>query len=270
MKHLLKHEYPELKKSEYKKACDFINGKFSQYYFLDYMRCSNGNVDDAIKFYYLDEEMRNLVFKNILRFEIQLKTDFANIITDTCHCSTFWEKKRFFMKDSISPRNNGKASKYFLLKKEIKKSLSHLCFKTMGPPQFVLMYTCSFGIFQELFKLIDRQYKEIFILKYTSTLKEQSYKILNTYFECIRKIRNRCAHGNHIISNKLLYELHNLKFGIREAQAKNDSVVFESVLNYIFNNSSQGYEFRQELAVLLKNNKNLLLKYLENILFQLN
>ena len=72
MKHLIKHEYPNLKSLDYKKVLAYIDGKCSQYYFLDYMRCSNGNVDDAIKFYELDIDLRSILLKYIILFEIRL------------------------------------------------------------------------------------------------------------------------------------------------------------------------------------------------------
>lgn len=54
LKHLIKNEYKTLKPSKVKKATDFIKGKCNEYYFLDYLRCTNGNVNDAIEFYLLD------------------------------------------------------------------------------------------------------------------------------------------------------------------------------------------------------------------------
>ena len=76
LKHLLKKEYPNLKKAEYEKAVSFIEGKFIQYYFLDYMRATGGNVDDAIEFYLLDDRLRTLLTQYLIRFRIQLETDF--------------------------------------------------------------------------------------------------------------------------------------------------------------------------------------------------
>ena len=48
LKHLLKKEYPSLRKADYEKAVAFIDGKCSPYYFLDFMRTTGGNVDDVI------------------------------------------------------------------------------------------------------------------------------------------------------------------------------------------------------------------------------
>lgn len=55
---LIKEEYPFLEESDIKKITSFISGKCSQYYFIDYLRCSNANVDDVIEFYLLDDKLR--------------------------------------------------------------------------------------------------------------------------------------------------------------------------------------------------------------------
>ena len=76
LKHLLKKEYPNPKKTEYEKAVSFIEGKCSQYYFLDYMRATSGNVEDAIEVYLLDDRLRTLLTQYLIRFKIQLETVF--------------------------------------------------------------------------------------------------------------------------------------------------------------------------------------------------
>lgn len=136
MKHLLKLEYPNLKNSEYKKVLSFIDGKYSQYYFLDYMRCSNGNVDDAIRFSILDEKLRTLLFQNIICFETQLKSDFVICVNSRTHCSNFWKKKKFYMPDAVVPRSKGKNSKYFLIKRRLEEGVKRLQFDTIGPQHF--------------------------------------------------------------------------------------------------------------------------------------
>ena len=98
IKHLLKHEYPNMTFSDYEKAIIFIEGKCSQYYFLDYLRCSNGNVDDAIEFYILDDRLRTLFVQYLIRFEIQVKADFINYVQTSTHSSSFWSRKKILSK----------------------------------------------------------------------------------------------------------------------------------------------------------------------------
>ena len=264
MKHILKHEYPNLKSADYKKALSFIDGKYSQYYFLDYMRCSNGNVDDAIQFSILDEKLRSLLFQNIICFEIQVKTDFAISVSKETHCSNFWKKKKFYLPDATVSRSKGKNSKYFLVKRKIKSGINKLHFETMGPSHLVAMYTCTFGTFIQLFKYIGKNYKQDFILKYSKNLNNRGYKIVNSYFEAIKRIRNRCAHGNHLISKKLLYDLNNLNHVIDEQKTNNAKIVVEKTFKFMIENLYCGENFRKELIRLFKKYKDLLSKYSKN------
>ena len=263
MKNILKHEYPNLKNADYKKALSFIDGKYSQYYFLDYMRCSNGNVDDAIKFAMFDDQLRAFLLKYLIRFEIQLKTDFVNSVYEKTRCTSFWEKKKYYLPDTRISHKKGKTSKYYLLKKKIKFDISKLHCNTIGPSHHVAMYACTFGTFQELFKCMDREYKNDFIKKYTQNFEGVGYKLLNTYFEVIRKIRNRCAHGAHLITKKIFREFKNLNFGINE-ENKNSKIAIEKTFNFIFDNLYCGIECKKELFKLIFKYNDLLVKYSKN------
>ena len=263
MKHLLKHEYPNIKKADYIKAINFIEGKCSQYYFLDYMRCTNGNVDDAIEFYLLDDELRSLFTKYLIRFEIQIKTDFVEYVQAATHCSSFWKKRKFYIAGARNPRSKGRASKYHLLKKKIINSISRLTFVTIGPLNYVAMYSSSFGTAQELFKLIDTPFKGGFIIKYTSNLSRHDYYVLNGVLEAIRRIRNRCAHGNHIITIKMVNDLNNLRL-LLNSNLFNVSyhlTVLEAVIKYLCCQLNCGAEFKQQLISVLLGHISLLKRY---------
>ena len=199
-----------------------------------------------------------------MRFEIQLKADFAELVYEKTHDSSFWKRKKYYLPDALKCKKKGKTSKYFLTKKKITSCIKRLNYNTIGPSHLVAMYTCPFGTFQELFKCIDRQYKSDFIQKYTKNLEITGYKILNTYFESIRKIRNRCAHGNHIITTKILFELNNLKFGMTQKKHKNAGIVLEKTFDFIFDNLYCGKECKKELSKILDKYKDLLIKYAQN------
>ena len=264
LKHLLKKEYPSLRKADYEKAVAFIDGKCSQYYFLDYMRTTGGNVDDAIEFYLLDDRLRSLLAQYLIRFEIQLKTDFVSSVQTSTRCSSFWEKRRFYLPDARHPRSRGRASKFFLMKKKILGNISHLRFATPGPSNYLAMYSSSFGTFQELFKLIDGPHKAGFIAKYTSCLSRNDYRSLNAYLEAIRRIRNRCAHGNHVITLKMVNDLNNLRQSISAARplsVPNHLTVMESVLLFVIAELNCGQEFKSKLLSMLKRHDAIITKY---------
>lgn len=265
IKHLLKHEYPKISKTDYQKAIDFIKGKCSQYYFLDYMRCTSGNVDDAIEFYLLDDKLRSLFTQYLIRFEIQIKTDFVDSVQASTHCSSFWSKKKYYLIEARTSVKTGRVSNYFRMKNRILENIKRMGFTSIGPLNHVAMYSSSFGTFQELFKLIDLPYKQIFIEKYTSHLESHDYKILNAYLESIRRIRNRCAHGNHIITLKMVNELNSLRKTIfsdnSSPKPNHHFTVMETTIFFITKQLNCGEEFKQRINSLLNKHLLLLAKY---------
>lgn len=265
IKHLLKHEYSKLKASDYKKALDFIDGKCSQYYFLDYMRCANGDVDDAIEFYLLDDKLRSLLTQYLIRFEIQIKTDFVQKVQDSTHSSSFWKHRKYYIEEARHPGKKGNISNFTRMKRHIESNMNRMAFSTIGPINYAAMYSSSFGTFQELFKFIDLPYKDSFIQIYTSHLKVHSYKILNTYLESIRRIRNRCAHGNHIISLKMVNDLNSLRSTMFNCDATPNSnfhlTVMEATIIFIIKQLNCGEEFKNRLISLLSKYEDILTKY---------
>lgn len=263
LKHLIKNEYKTLKPSEVKKATDFIKGKCSEYYFLDYLRCTNGNIDDAIEFYLLDDKLRSLFVQYLIRFEIQIKTDFVQMVQDSTHSSSFWNKRKFYLPDARHPRVRGRASKFYLMKKKIASNMARLSFNTMGPANYAAMYSSSFGTFQELFKLIDTPYKILFLNKYTSNMKRHDFQALNVFLEAIRRIRNRCAHGNHIITLKMVNDLNNLRSATTRnlLNANYHLTVMEAVIIFLIGQLNCGIEFKQRLISIISKHSELLIKY---------
>lgn len=265
IKHLLKHEYPLLEKVDYDKVIKFIRGKCSQYYFLDYMRCTNGNVDDAIKFYLLDDKLRVLFSQYLIRFEVQCKTDFVNSVQYQTNSSCFWKKRKYFIQEARQKGAKGKPSNFVRIKKRIATNIAKMSFNTMGPSNHVAMYSSSFGTFQELFKLIDIKFKDSFIEDYCKCLSIKSYRSLNGFFEAIRRIRNRCAHGNHIITIKMVNDLNSLRTLltqqtlIRDRQCK--LTVLESVILFLAGTLNCGQEFKSKITTLIAKNESILQKY---------
>lgn len=261
---LLKTEYPSITTSEMNKIIKNIHGKCSEYYFLDFLRCADGNVKDAIKFFYLDEKLRSLLIKYLVRFEIQLKNDFAETVQNATGSKKFWAIKRYYLPEARAKRR-GKKSKFERTKKNINSCINRLKFKTMGPSNYVAMYSISFGAFKTLFRYIDLQYKTDFINKYTTHLSRHDFNILYAYFDCIRIIRNRCAHGNHIITAKLRRDLNthiNLVNNERNSPKPGSYItVFETSLLFMIKQLNCGNELRRELLSLFNKNLTLLKTY---------
>ena len=72
---IIVNELPYLSRGQKAAISRFVNKNCSYYYFLNFIRITSGNVADAIKLYYFDEDLRKVLLKYILRLEIQMKID---------------------------------------------------------------------------------------------------------------------------------------------------------------------------------------------------
>ena len=256
-KSLIEKEYPSITKDSLDKINRVISTKCSEYYFLDFLRTTNGNVNDAIKFFYLDEKLRTILVQYLMRFEIQVKSDFAKMVEHETRSKQFWKVNKYYLPEARAKRP-GKRSNYYLTKRNIESSIARMSFKTIGPLNYVAMYSISFGCFKTLFRYIDIQYKQSFIDKYTSHLNSQTFNLLYSYFDCIRILRNRCAHGNHVITLKFKNDLNNYRNIVSNQKVSplpgQYISVFEAIILFLIKQLNCGDEFRENLNKLFKKN----------------
>ena len=228
------------------------------------MRCSNGNVDEAIRFYYFDDDLRVILLRFLIRFEIQAKSDFIDIVESKTQCESFWKCKKYYLPDAIHSRVRGRHSKFYLLTKKIEGNILRMRFLTIGSVNHAAMYVSSYGTFQELFKYIHPNFKEEFIKKYTVSLKNKNYHSLNVFLEGIRIVRNRCAHGNHIISKKLDKDLSKLRPNITRKNMENIDcpiTILEGLILYLSSQVFSGVELLKSFMELISKYNDLLVKY---------
>lgn len=257
VKTLIEKEYPLITKDELNKINSIISTKCSDYFFLDFLRTTNGNVDDAISFFYLDEKLRTILVQYLMRFEIQIKSDFAKMVEHETKSKQFWKVNKYYLREARAKRP-GKRSNYYLTKKNIESSMARMSFKTVGPLNYAAMYSISFGCFKTLFRYIDTQYKQSFIDKYTSHLNSQTFNLLYSYLDCIRLLRNRCAHGNHVITLKFKNDLNKYRNIVTDKSISplpgQYISVFEAVILFLIKQLNCGEEFRKKLRTLFKKN----------------
>lgn len=264
-KSLIRQQYPSITGAQIRKINKCISKKCSEYYFLGFLRCSNGNVDDAINFFYLDEKLRSLLAQYLMRLEIQLKSDFARMVEKSTRSKQFWKVRKYYEPNARAKRP-GKRSKYYLTKKKIEEGINRMSPSTIGPLNYVAMYSISFGAFKTLYQQIDSSYEQSFIDKYTSHLSAHTYNLLLNYLESIRTLRNRCAHGTHIITKKFAQEL-SINGGSYIVNASRTPLpgqyvsYFEAVLLFLIKQLNCGIEFKKKLKALLNHYTLLLALY---------
>lgn len=271
MINVISNRFPNLSQDDYTKCMNFISTKCSEYYFCSYLSLTNGDVDDAISFFKFDEKLRSLLLRYILRFENQIKTDFACEIETTTGCNSFWSNGNYYLNSAKAPKSNGKPSDFTFLRRKITKWIHNAGLSLSGGySNFVAVHACSFGSFIDLIKFIDIQYKTQFIANYTSFLPitnnnfSLSFSTLTTYLTCVKKLRDKCAHGAYIITSSFDAFLapHNrlIQQPLIPDPNKNYSML-EATLNFLFQYSNCKTEFKRRLKRLLVNNNALLSKY---------
>lgn len=263
---LIDAEYPYLSESDKESYRSFSRDKCSEYYFLGYMRCSNGNPKNAVAFYLLDDKLRSLLLRHLMRLEIQMKLDFVTIVEESSKSDSFWDNPSYYLPSSRVPSAHSPKSKFEITKQSITDNLSHHQFLTPGPSNDRAASFISFGSFLHLFQNIDSVHKAAFIQKYTAYLPAQSYDILNRYLKAIRILRNRCAHGNHVITKKMAFELSpQVKLVHPETSPfRQYGTVLEAVILFMLKNLTCREEFSAELKKILKRYQPILKKYPRN------
>jgi abortive infection bacteriophage resistance protein len=251
---LIQTQFPNLSAADQATISKFIVHKCSEFYFIDFLQTTSGNVLDAIELFKLDERLRAVLIKYLLRFEIQIKNDFVQTLEKTTNSDSFWNDKQFYLPNFCVPRfQNGKSDFDYLLSK-ISESLSNLNMSSTGASDYAAFYAMSFGTFIRVFKQIKPVYKFPFSQHYTRYLPRHDFDTIHTYLLCIRALRNRCAHGNHLVSINLVNQLNQyslIKDSARVTNPALDCSEFELTLLFLFHNLICFRELIRDLHVVL-------------------
>ena len=225
-------------------------------YFLDFLKTTNGNIDDAYLLFLFDERLRCLLMKYVLRFEIQIKNDFVNVLLKNTNDNYFWSKKENYIFKDDKEFNN------FINK--IEEAFKNLRVSSSTANSYEAAYVMSFGTFVSFYKNIKPSLKHEFIDAYTDFLPVHSFDVLHKYLLCLRSLRNRCAHGTHIVSQSFVNQLgqYNALTNEKNAIGKMNSYsVFELTLYYMKKKLNCRNEFSKELKKLLMLNEQVYSKY---------
>lgn len=145
----------------------FVRKNCSYYYFLNFIRITKGNVKDAIKLYYFDEELRSIILKYILRLEVQMKKDFVECVEKSTNDDCFWNNSKYYIPSFVSS-NKKKKSKFRILVDSIDKTKYNMNYSLYGPENDRALYSSTFGNFIKIFQNIKYKYKIDFEKKYLS------------------------------------------------------------------------------------------------------
>ena len=129
---------------------------------------------------------------------------------------------------------------------------------------YAATYVMSFGTFIQMFKNINPSLKRKFVQQYTKYLPIHNFNVLCKYLLCMRALRNRCAHGTHIVSNSFVNQLSQFS-AIQKEECLNPNMkimsIFELTLYFLMNLLNCKNEFSKDLKHILEKNKNLYSRY---------
>ena len=175
---IIVNELPYLSRGQKAAISRFVNKNCSYYYFLNFIRITSGNVADAIKLYYFDEDLRKVLLKYILRLEIQMKKDLIKNVESVAPGAVFWNDSSFYnMRFTTS--NGIQPSKFEITKNSILQKVSFMRFSGGVVGNDRAFYCCDFGNFTTLYANMLQQYRNSFEHQYiynTNNTKEEIVK----------------------------------------------------------------------------------------------
>lgn len=231
----------------------FIKNNCSKYYMINFLRITSGNVDDAILLYYLDENLRAIILKYILRLEVQMKKDFINYVYKETNDDSFWNNKKYYNQQFTSIKKQNLKSSFDIAIKEVKERMLTMHYSSSSDRNQQAFYTMSLGAFIKFYSGMYFRYHHDFTEKYAYK-DSHSVNILKHYLDSIRIIRNRCCHSNHMISVKLKNSLI-FKTSLLDGFVGDQYSEFEKTIYFIYTRLENKGEFKDDIINLLENSE---------------
>jgi abortive infection bacteriophage resistance protein len=240
-----------LTKLDEDKISRFIGGKFSPYFFKNFLDIACGNVNDALLLYNFDSRLRIVLFMYILKFELLLRNDLVEKAEKAGASKTFWNDSSYFIKSSTIVSPGKTISKFDELQKNVREDISGKVFSNHPIQNENIFYSISYGRFLRFFELLDSPYKNDFVKSHFNGVYD--YEGLKQYLHGIRLIRNRCAHSNHIISPKFKIEYKVMSFSIFSPEFGLVNTEFAKCLLFVYNNLKfdDQNSFRRDILTIL-------------------
>lgn len=155
------------------------------------------NFDYAIKLYYFDFDLRNLLLRYISRIEINFRTTLIYTISNKYKNDSFWYinpkvVKKNFIESELYKKSLKDISNEPVIKQDLK---TH---KRQHSPAWKVIEYMNFGIVISIYdNLLDGGLKHDISVSYGM----QSPSQFSNYINTVRRLRNYCAHG------KVLYDM---------------------------------------------------------------
>lgn len=156
-------------------------------------------LEDAVKLYYFDFDLRNLLLRYISRIEINFRTTLIYLVSNKYSDNPFWyvdiaHVNKTFVDSSSYQKAIADANKENVVKNDLRK------YHRKHAPSWKVLEFMSFGTIILLYEnLMDGGLQNHIAKYYGFTSANQFSNYLNT----IRRLRNCCAHGKVLFDLKL-------------------------------------------------------------------
>lgn len=238
----------------------FVNHNCSYYYFLNFILMTNGNVKDAIKLYHFDMELRNIILKQALNLELQMKKKLLIEIYKV-DPSYQWDNQKFYIAHFNFQRHG--ISNFDKMVRDSQKRIRNMNYSGSGRNRNEKMfYATSFGTLLCVYNNLIDTYREGFLNDvystslYNSSL-ESRFNNLKNYFEAIQFTRNRCAHNNHIINKRFTNKVSRMFLDNFDDECKKFNK-FERTLYFLYKKTDSSEEYKKDILKCLSKYKNCL------------
>lgn len=191
--------------------------------------------DYAIKLYYFDFDLRNLLLRYISRIEVNFRTILIYTASNKYKDDPFWYVnpryvKAAFIDDSLFKNAINDASKETVIKQDLQEH------KRTYAPAWKLIENLTFGVVISLYdNLMDGGLKHDISKAYGMESSNQFSNYINT----IRRLRNYCAHGKVLFDMNLPEAISNGPVGnlsARKTMLSGAYLVFKYILGKVSSN----------------------------------
>ncbi len=163
-------------------------------------------LEDGLALYYFDFEIRRLLLKYLFRIEVNVRTYITYYVSNFYADEPCWFVKSGIMSSSYI--NNFNRTYYNNLRRNNSVIIDHHRNhpRHKYAPAWKTIEQMPFGNVQFLFEnIMDDSVRHQVALYYGV----DKLEVFTCYIDCIRRIRNNCAHGSVVFDMKLPKPLHN-------------------------------------------------------------
>lgn len=128
-----------ISQKDLRRVNNFIDGKYSKYFFKNFLDITDGNVEDAITLYKFDQRLRTVLLKYILKFELILKNDLVILAENAGASHTFWKDSSHYLTAATTISSGHSMSKFDIHLSKVQADIAYRTF-SYNPTQNVNVF----------------------------------------------------------------------------------------------------------------------------------